>query len=253
MINAGEIKFEPRSTAFTRDDVNQINKAFELIVQNINGLTPTTPKTSATSAPNGQVNLGGTESSGFFVPNDQPVSTTTPSKASTTTSKTAMLASSQATVAAAITKPNLNAGAVNVKGGSPGNPPIGPSAPSGTVQTDGSTISGNGQSQPLSLVVPVTIPDGGTGLIQAATQQITTHGTLIAAGTAQAQPALTLTGVTTTSAASWSLPNTPDATWQTGIMVILVCTSNTVTPYLVNPTAAGITPIAQAINIKVIL
>lgn len=249
-----EIKFEPRSTAFTRDDVNQINKAFEAIVRNINGLIPAPPRATVAASPNGQVNLGGVESSGFFVPNDQPVpvgttTTTTGSaiatKASTTTtatttSKASMLASSQATAASAIAKPNLNAGAVNSSGGSPGKAPIGPSAPSGTVLTDGSTISGNGQAQPLSWVPP-------------ATQQVTTNGTLIAAGTAQAQPALTFPGTTTTSVAIWSLPNVPDATWQTGIAVQLVCTANTVTPYLVNPTAGGITPVAQKLNIKVIL
>ncbi len=123
--------------------------------------------------------------------------------------------------------------------------------------TDGVTITGDGGggalSVPISLVVPVALPDGGTGIVQAPVQQITTLGTLVAAETAQAQPALHLPGVSVDSAAAWSLPNAPDATWQTGIFVILVCTANTVTPYLVNPTAAGITPIAQLLNIKVIL
>lgn len=247
-----QIKFEPRSTAFSRDDVNQINKAFDAIVAQVNALSPTATPSVATQAPNGQVNLGGTEPAVFFAPNDQPAATTT-TPAKSGSSKAAMMSASAAALSAAITKPNLNAGAVNTAGGSPGNPPIGPSAPSGSVQTDGSTISGNGQSQPLSLVVPVTIPDGGTGLIQAATQQITTNGTLIAAGAAQAQPALTLSGVTATSAVAWSLPNAPDATWQTGIVLFFVCTANTVTPWLMNPTAGNITPVAQLINIKVIL
>ena len=82
--------------------------------------------------------------------------------------------------------------------------------------------------------------------------QITTNGTLVAAGTAQAQSPAAITGVTTASVAIWSLPNVPDATWQTGIAVILVCTAGMVTPYLVNPTAAGITPIAQKVNIGVL-
>jgi hypothetical protein len=81
--------------------------------------------------------------------------------------------------------------------------------------------------------------------------QVTTNGTAVNAGTAQAQTPVTVAGVTTSSVASWSLPNAPDATWQTGIAVMLVCTANTVTVYLVNPTAGPITPIAQAINIAV--
>lgn len=139
----------------------------------------------------------------------------------------------------------------DINNGGTGNPA--PTPATQTVTVDGTTITGDGGSSPLSLVVPVTLPDGGTGIIQTATQQITTNGTLVAAGTAQAQPALTLAGVTTTSAVAWSLPNAPAATWQTGIAMIFVCTANTVTPYLVNPTAAGITPVAQLVNIKVIL
>jgi len=139
----------------------------------------------------------------------------------------------------------------DINNGGTGNPA--PTPATQTVTTDGTTITGDGGSSPISLVVPVTLPDGGTGIVQAGTQQITTNGTLIGAGTAQAQPALTLPGVTTKSAVAWSLPNVPDATWQTGIAMIFVCTANTVTPYLINPTAAGITPIAQLVNIKVIL
>lgn len=146
---------------------------------------------------------------------------------------------------------NLSGGFQSIGGTGAGSPS--PNQSDGTVETDGTTITGDGVNFAISLVVPVTLPDGGTGIIQGATQQITTNGTLIAAGTAQAQPALTLAGVMTTSAAMWSLPNVPDATWQTGIFMILVCTADTVTPYLVNPTAAGITPIAQLVNIKVVL
>ena len=89
---------------------------------------------------------------------------------------------------------------------------------------------------------------GGAGGSNA---QITTNGTVVNAGTAQAQPSVTVTGVTTSSVASWSLPNTPDPTWQTGIAVVTVCTANTVTVYLVNPTGAAITPITQKINVAV--
>jgi hypothetical protein len=83
--------------------------------------------------------------------------------------------------------------------------------------------------------------------------KVTTNGTSVAAGTAQAQTPVPIAGVTTSSVAVWSLPNTPDASWQTGIAVILVCTAGMVTPYLVNPTASPITPIAQVINIGVLV
>jgi hypothetical protein len=139
--------------------------------------------------------------------------------------------------------------------GASGSGSPGPAGSGGitTVNTDGTTIGGDGVVTPIFLEVPVTIPDGGTGLVQVATQQITTSGNAILAGGYEAQTALTLAGVTTTSAAMWSLPNTPDASWLTGISVILKCTAGTVTMYLVNGTALPITPVAQAVNIKVIL
>jgi len=81
---------------------------------------------------------------------------------------------------------------------------------------------------------------------------VTTNGTVVNAGSAQAQPKLTIAGVTTSSVAIWSLPNAPDATWQTGIGVLTVCTTNAVTLYLINPTAGNITPVTQAVNVRVL-
>lgn len=138
----------------------------------------------------------------------------------------------------------------DLNNGGTGNPAP---TPATTTVTTGEGITGDGGQSPISLAVPVAESDGGTGLIQTGVQQIITLGTIIAAGTAQAQPALALAGVTDSSAAMWSLPNAPDATWQTGIFVILVCTTDTITPWLVNPTAGGITPISQLVNIKAIL
>lgn len=89
-----------------------------------------------------------------------------------------------------------------------------------------------------------TLGNGGT---------ITTNGTAIGAGVCQAQPALTLTGVATTSAVDWSVPTALPATWQTGIHVMPVVTANTVTLSLCNASAGSITPAAQAVNIRVIL
>lgn len=140
----------------------------------------------------------------------------------------------------------VETGLVGVSSGTPTTNPT-------SIRTDGTTISGDGDSTPIALITPVALANGGTGLPQTGTQQITTNGTLIAAGTAQAQLVANIAGVTAQSAAMWSLPNAPDATWQTGIAGFLVCGAGTVTLYLVNPTAASITPIAQLVNIKAIL
>jgi len=98
-------------------------------------------------------------------------------------------------------------------------------------------------------------PDGGgtVALMPAAGGQITTNGTAIGAGTCQAQPAITINGVTTTSAVDWSVPTALPATWQTGIHVMPVVTANTVTLSLCNASAGSITPAAQAVNIRAIL
>jgi hypothetical protein len=82
--------------------------------------------------------------------------------------------------------------------------------------------------------------------------QITTHGTAITAGSQQAQTALSIPGVTPSSVVAWSIDGTPGANWETGIEVLPVCTAGTVTLYLVNPTAASITPAAQVINVRII-
>lgn len=115
----------------------------------------------------------------------------------------------------------------------------------GSVMTDGSSIGGNGTS-----ISPLSVMGGGSGFASA---ELVTNGTVVAAGSAQAQNPLTVAGAKPTTAAMWSLPTAPDATWQTGIFLILVCTVNTITAYLVNPTAGPITPIAQLVNIKAIL
>jgi len=101
----------------------------------------------------------------------------------------------------------------------------------------------------------VLVPDaGGTvALMPAAGVQITTNGTAVGAGVCQAQPAATITGVTTTSTAEWSVPTALPATWQTGIHVMVVVTANTVTLSLCNASAGSITPAAQAVNIRALL
>jgi hypothetical protein len=81
----------------------------------------------------------------------------------------------------------------------------------------------------------------------------TSNGTSIASGVSQAQPAITITGATTTDVAICSLNATPVATWQTGIQLLpAVVTANTVTPWLSNPTAGSITPAATVIRCTVI-
>jgi hypothetical protein len=80
---------------------------------------------------------------------------------------------------------------------------------------------------------------------------ITTNGTAVGAGTCQAQPALTVTGATTGSTVTVSVPTALPATWQTGIFILPVVTANTVTLSLCNGTAGSITPAAQVVNIRV--
>lgn len=88
-------------------------------------------------------------------------------------------------------------------------------------------------------------------VINAATQQITTNGTTVAAGTCQAQPTVSISGLTTSSTLTWSSSAALPATWQTGIQVEFdVSTAGTAKVWLCNPTAGSITPVALAINVK---
>jgi len=105
-----------------------------------------------------------------------------------------------------------------------------------------------------TVTLRLALPDGsgGTGLVNAQ-GTVTTNGTAIAAGVTQAQPTLTVTGVTTASACYASIATALPATWQTGIAMQMVVTANTATLQLTNPTAGSITPVAQAVNIKCIL
>lgn len=209
----GKYKIEPRNTGLTRSDINQLNSQFDAIEKDIKKGGTAVPVAAKTTAPS--------PSGPVNLGGSTPGSTE-------------------------------NITEVNKGGGSPG--PVGPPGPAGgAVVTDGLTIGGDGDGTPLFLEVPVASQNGGTGLNQGAVSQIGTLGTVIAAGTAQLQPILTIPGVTAGSVAIWSLPNPPDATWQTGIAVMIQCDTDTVFLYLVNPTATPITPVAQAINIRVIL
>lgn len=81
---------------------------------------------------------------------------------------------------------------------------------------------------------------------------VTTNGTGIAAGTTQIQPGMTITGTLSTDVATCSFPSNPPATWQTGIQLLPpVPSSNTVTLFISNPTAALITPAAIVIRCTV--
>ena len=203
-------KFDPRTTALTRDDVNQLNKIFDRISNDVQEKPTPAPSNGAAPGPSPAVNTGFDD----------------------TISETVV---------------NTKGGTVNTGGGTT-------SGAGATVQTDGVTIEGDGSaSNPIELVQPVALGSGGTGIEQNETQQASCGGTTIAAGTAQPQVPITIVGVTTKSAIAWSLPNAPDGSWQAGIIVFFVCTANTVTPWLMNPTAGNITPIVQLLNIKVIL
>jgi hypothetical protein len=80
----------------------------------------------------------------------------------------------------------------------------------------------------------------------------TTNGTVIGAGTSQVQPGISVTGAAATDTATCSLNGSPPATWQTGIQMLPpVVTANTVTVWLSNPTAAGITPATTVVRCTV--
>jgi hypothetical protein len=88
-------------------------------------------------------------------------------------------------------------------------------------------------------------------VMNTATQQITTNGTAIAAGTCQSQPTISIPGLTTSSTLTWSSSAALPATWQTGIQVEFdVSTAGTAKVWLCNPTAGSITPAALAMNVK---
>jgi hypothetical protein len=90
-------------------------------------------------------------------------------------------------------------------------------------------------------------------VINAGTQQITTNGSAVAAGTCQAQPTVSISGLTTSSTLTWSSSAALPATWQTGIQVEFdVSTAGTAKVWLCNPTAGSITPAALVINVKAI-
>ncbi|MCU1296512.1 MAG: hypothetical protein JWO91_790 [Acidobacteriaceae bacterium] len=81
----------------------------------------------------------------------------------------------------------------------------------------------------------------------------TSNGTAIAPGTSQAQPAITVTGATTSDTAACSLNAPYPPSWQTGIVPLPpVVTANTVTPWLSNPTDRSIIPAATAIRCTVL-
>jgi hypothetical protein len=80
----------------------------------------------------------------------------------------------------------------------------------------------------------------------------TSNGTAIGPGTSQAQPAISISGATTTDTARCALNATPPATWQTGITFLPpVVTANTVTPWISNGTTGSITPVAAVIRCTV--
>lgn len=112
------------------------------------------------------------------------------------------------------------------------------------------TFSPNYSLTAGSVVAPI---DNGFPFTQTiGTGTATSNGTAIATLTSQAQPAITITGATTSDVATCSLNAAPVATWQTGIQFLLpVVTANTVTPWLSNPTAGSITPVATVIRCSV--
>ena len=120
--------FEPRSTGFSRDDVNQLNKIFETLTKAVNGTSTPAAAPTVSTASSGAVNLGqGTA----------PVVGAVSGSVNTPLN------------AASVNTP-LNAASVNVDESvnmSTGS--AGPSSNSGLVSTDGVTIGGNGVASPI--------------------------------------------------------------------------------------------------------
>lgn len=82
---------------------------------------------------------------------------------------------------------------------------------------------------------------------------VTTAGTAVSAGACQAQTGITVTGAATTDNVIANIGATLPVSWQTGIVLSAhVTASNTVTVYLCNPTAGGITPVATQVNVRVV-
>jgi hypothetical protein len=82
---------------------------------------------------------------------------------------------------------------------------------------------------------------------------VTTAGTIVNAGTCQAQTGITVTGALTTDNVVANIGAVLPATWQTGIVLSAhVTASNTVTVYLCNGTAGNITPAATAVNVRIL-
>lgn len=118
---------------------------------------------------------------------------------------------------------NFGGSPIQQMGSSSGTVTVQPAAVAGTPTMTWATVSG-------------VIGSVGTGTGP-------TNGTLIAAGTCQAQPSITLTGAATTDAATLNVNAAIPATWQTGIQWRAeVQSAGSCVPILCNPTAAGITP-----------
>ena len=118
------LKFEPRNTGWTRDDVNQVNKILESIGQSL----PATATPNALTAPVSRAVPG---TAGYVNNSQVPiVGNTTPN--------------------------------VNEKPGNTG-PSSNPGTGITSVRTDGTTIGGNGVGTPIFLETPVAVANGGTG------------------------------------------------------------------------------------------
>lgn len=86
-----------------------------------------------------------------------------------------------------------------------------------------------------------------------ASGSVTTAGTVVNAGTCQAQTNITVTGALTTDNVVANIGAALPATWQTGIHLVANVTAGaTVTVYLCNPSAGNITPAATAVFVRIL-
>jgi hypothetical protein len=81
------------------------------------------------------------------------------------------------------------------------------------------------------------------------TYTVTTNGTAVAGGAMQAQPTVSMTGLTVSNVCICEAQTLP-ATWQTGVVLGCLPGSGAAICEIFNPTAATITPAAVVLNVR---